>query len=108
MTGNCLIEILFEMQVQVITVLNLRGVIFLGSEGHHYMAVHTKFRLITYSQEIVDGQPIFVSSNCLPIKALKFEPAGHSFHSAALKLLGVQEDSVLSIIGFTRKPKKYE
>ncbi|TKY71379.1 DnaJ-like subfamily C member 2 [Spatholobus suberectus] len=57
------------------------------------MAVHTKFRLIAYSQEIVDGQPIFVSSNCLPIKALKFEPAGHAFHSAALKLLGVQEDN---------------
>ncbi|KAG4385804.1 hypothetical protein GLYMA_12G168800v4 [Glycine max] len=57
------------------------------------MAVHTEFPLITYSQEIVDGQPIFVSSNCLPIKALKFEPAGHSFHSAALKLLGVQEDN---------------
>jgi len=56
------------------------------------MAVHTKFRLITYSQEIVDGQPIFVSSNCLPTKALKYEPAGHSFHSAALKLRGVQED----------------
>nr|KYP63193.1 DnaJ isogeny subfamily C member 2 [Cajanus cajan] len=56
------------------------------------MAVYTKFRLIAYSQEIVDGQPIFVSSNCLPIKALKYEPAGHSFHSAALKLLGVQED----------------
>ncbi|ESW20534.1 hypothetical protein PHAVU_006G217200 [Phaseolus vulgaris] len=56
------------------------------------MAVHTKFRLITYSQEIVDGQPIFVSSNCLPTKALKYEPAGHSFHSAALKLRGVQEE----------------
>ncbi|WVY93664.1 hypothetical protein V8G54_032752 [Vigna mungo] len=56
------------------------------------MAVHTKFRLITYSKEIVDGQPIFVSSNSLPTKALKYEPAGHSFHSAALKLRGVQED----------------
>lgn len=57
------------------------------------MAVHTKSRLIAYSQELVDGQPILVSSNCLPIKALKFEPAGHSFHSVALKLLGVQEDN---------------
>ncbi|KAK7259388.1 hypothetical protein RIF29_24995 [Crotalaria pallida] len=38
------------------------------------------------------GQPIFVSSNCLPVKALKFEPAGHAYHSAALKLLGVLED----------------
>lgn len=57
------------------------------------MAVHTKFRLIAYSQEIEDGQPIFVSSNCLPVKALKLEPAGHAFHSAALKLLGVQVDN---------------
>ncbi|XP_004500929.1 uncharacterized protein [Cicer arietinum] len=56
------------------------------------MAVHMKYRLITYSEEIVDGQPIFVSSNCLPTKALKYEPAGHSFHSAALKLLGVKEE----------------
>ncbi|KAK7250767.1 hypothetical protein RIF29_33429 [Crotalaria pallida] len=37
-------------------------------------------------------QPIFVSSNCLPVKALKFEPAGHAYHSATLKLLGVLED----------------
>ncbi|KAJ7968037.1 dnaJ-like subfamily C member 2-like [Quillaja saponaria] len=58
------------------------------------MAVHTKFRLITYSQEIVDGQPINFSSNCLPVKALKFEAAGHAFHSAALKLLGCEEDKV--------------
>ncbi|OIV96237.1 hypothetical protein TanjilG_14914 [Lupinus angustifolius] len=57
------------------------------------MAVHTKYLLITYSQELVDGQPIFVSSNCLPVKALKLEPAGHAYHSAALKLLGVQEDN---------------
>ncbi|KAK7328307.1 hypothetical protein VNO77_22410 [Canavalia gladiata] len=57
------------------------------------MAVHTNLRLIAYSQEIVDGQPIFVSSNCLPVKALKFEPAGHAFHSAALKLRGLHEDN---------------
>ncbi|CAL0300775.1 unnamed protein product [Lupinus luteus] len=57
------------------------------------MAVHTKYLLITYSQELVDGRPIFVSSNCLPVKALKLEPAGHAYHSAALKLLGVQEDN---------------
>ncbi|XP_057429510.1 uncharacterized protein LOC130722706 [Lotus japonicus] len=58
------------------------------------MAVHRKSLLIAYSPEIVDGQPIYVSSNCLPIKALKkYEPAGHSFHSVALKLRGVQEDN---------------
>ncbi|GAV66314.1 DnaJ domain-containing protein/Myb_DNA-binding domain-containing protein [Cephalotus follicularis] len=56
------------------------------------MKVHTSIRLIAYSQEIVDGQPIYVSSNCLAIKASKFEPAGHSFHSAALKLLGCEEE----------------
>ncbi|XP_028753313.1 dnaJ homolog subfamily C member 2-like [Neltuma alba] len=57
------------------------------------MAKHANLRLIAYSQEIVDGQPIFVSSNCFPIKASNFEPAGHAFHSAALKLLGVEEDN---------------
>ncbi|CAO2034686.1 unnamed protein product [Urochloa humidicola] len=51
--------------------------------------------LITYSKEIIDGAPLYVSSNCLPIKALKYEPAGHSFHAAAMKLLGLgeQEDT---------------
>ncbi|KAL1358321.1 hypothetical protein HN51_003617 [Arachis hypogaea] len=57
------------------------------------MAVHSEYRLIAYSEEIVDGKPIFVSSNCLPIKAVKYEPAGHAFHSAALKLLGVRENN---------------
>jgi len=47
--------------------------------------------LITYSQETVDGVPLYVSSNCLPVKALKYEPAGHSFHAAAMKLLGLVE-----------------
>ncbi|XP_051147958.1 uncharacterized protein LOC127263065 [Andrographis paniculata] len=44
--------------------------------------------MITYSEEIVDGEPIYVSSNCLPVKALRHEPAGHSFHAAALRLIG--------------------
>ncbi|XWS57070.1 hypothetical protein CRYUN_Cryun09bG0140000 [Craigia yunnanensis] len=56
------------------------------------MAVHTSIQLISYSQELVDGQPLYVSSNCLPVKALKYEPAGHAFHYAALKLLGCEED----------------
>ncbi|KAF2308731.1 hypothetical protein GH714_014675 [Hevea brasiliensis] len=56
------------------------------------MAVHSRLRLISYSQELVDGQPVYVSSNSLPIKALKFEPAGHAFHTAALKLLGCEEE----------------
>ncbi|GJN37116.1 hypothetical protein PR202_gb26041 [Eleusine coracana subsp. coracana] len=47
--------------------------------------------LITYSPEIIDGVPLYVSSNCLPVKALKYEPAGHSFHTAAMKLLGLGE-----------------
>ncbi|OVA12286.1 SANT/Myb domain [Macleaya cordata] len=56
------------------------------------MVTQQKFRLISYSKEIVDGQPIYVSSNCLPVKAVNFEPAGHAFHSAALQLLGVCEE----------------
>ncbi|KAM3300483.1 hypothetical protein ACQJBY_041482 [Aegilops geniculata] len=47
--------------------------------------------LITYSPEIVDGVPLYVSSNCLPVKASKYEPAGHSFHAVALKLRGLDE-----------------
>ncbi|XP_061981750.1 uncharacterized protein LOC133701723 [Populus nigra] len=56
------------------------------------MAIQTSLRLISYSQELVDGQPLHVSSNGIPIKALKFEPAGHAFHTAALKLLGWEEE----------------
>lgn len=58
------------------------------------MGFHSNVQLITYSQEIVDGNPIYLSSNCLPIKALRFEPAGHAFHFAALKLLGWVEQAV--------------
>ncbi|KAL3525219.1 hypothetical protein ACH5RR_013591 [Cinchona calisaya] len=56
------------------------------------MAVVTSMRLISYSEEIIDGQPIYVSSNCSPVKAFKFEPAGHAFHSAALRLSGFSDD----------------
>ncbi|XP_026414348.1 dnaJ homolog subfamily C member 2-like [Papaver somniferum] len=51
------------------------------------MVTQLKHRFICYSKELVDGQPIYVSSNALPGK-LNREPAGHSFHSAALLLLG--------------------
>jgi DnaJ homolog subfamily C member 2 len=59
------------------------------------MESHKSCLLITYSAEIIDGVPFYVSSNCLPVKALKYEPAGHSFHAAAMKLfgLGEQEDA---------------
>ncbi|KAK6931704.1 DnaJ domain [Dillenia turbinata] len=53
-----------------------------------------KLKLICYSDEIVDGEAIFVGSNCLPIKESKFEPAGHAFHLAALKLAGCFEEEV--------------
>lgn len=56
------------------------------------MAIRDTLRLISYEKEIVNGEPIFVSSNCLPIKAQRFEPAGHSFHSAALRLAGCFEE----------------
>lgn len=48
--------------------------------------------LITYSPEILDGEPILIWSNSLPVKASHFEPAGHAFHSAALKLSGYAEE----------------
>ncbi|XP_020114049.1 dnaJ homolog subfamily C member 2-like [Ananas comosus] len=48
--------------------------------------------LIAYSSEILNGEPVLVSSNCLPVKAFNFEPAGHAFHSAALKILGLGEE----------------
>ncbi|KZV56504.1 DNAJ heat shock N-terminal domain-containing family protein [Dorcoceras hygrometricum] len=47
--------------------------------------------LITYSDEILDGEPIYVCSNSLPVKGLSREPAGHAFHAAALRLLGFEE-----------------
>lgn len=56
------------------------------------MATQTSIRLITYSQEILNGEAIYVSSNCHPRKALNFEPAGHSFHTAALRLRGCFEE----------------
>ncbi|XP_050366491.1 uncharacterized protein LOC126784969 [Argentina anserina] len=56
------------------------------------MGVQSKLRLITYSEEIVDGKPIYVSSNGLPVKAVGKEPAGHSFHAVALKMRGWVEE----------------
>ncbi|XP_047310499.1 dnaJ homolog subfamily C member 2 [Impatiens glandulifera] len=56
-----------------------------------------KMLFICYSDEIKDGMSIYVSSNCSPIKALKYEPAGHSFNDAALKLVGFcKEEEVVS------------
>ncbi|RVX02557.1 DnaJ-like subfamily C member 2 [Vitis vinifera] len=56
------------------------------------MSANMSLRLITYSEELVNGQPIYVSSNCLPLKAFRLEPAGHAFHSAALRVLGCCEE----------------
>ncbi|KAG9454940.1 hypothetical protein H6P81_007844 [Aristolochia fimbriata] len=53
--------------------------------------IKKNFPLISYSAELIGGQSVYVSSNCLPVKALHFEPAGHSFHYAALKLRGFLE-----------------
>lgn len=52
------------------------------------MASGKSIQLITYHEEIVDGKPIYVSSNGLPVKAMNLEPAGHSFNAAALRLVG--------------------
>ncbi|KAL5994821.1 hypothetical protein ACLOJK_024878 [Asimina triloba] len=56
------------------------------------MDAQGSLRLITYSPELIDGQPVYVSSNCLPVKAVYFEPAGHAFHTAALRILGFCEE----------------
>ncbi|KAF6151904.1 hypothetical protein GIB67_010478 [Kingdonia uniflora] len=61
------------------------------------MAVQTGILLISYSKELIDGEPIYVSSNCFPVKATKFEPAGHNFHSAALKLRGVCKEEEIDL-----------
>ncbi|KAL8201115.1 hypothetical protein R6Q57_012454 [Mikania cordata] len=52
------------------------------------MAAQTSIPQITYSDELLNGEEIHVSSNCFPVKASCFEPAGHSFHEMALKLCG--------------------
>ncbi|KVH91675.1 dnaJ homolog subfamily C member 2-like [Cynara cardunculus var. scolymus] len=56
------------------------------------MKARACIRLITYPDELVNGEAIYVSSNSLPIKASHFEPAGHSFHDVALKLRGYFEE----------------
>ncbi|GAB2218866.1 hypothetical protein Droror1_Dr00002098 [Drosera rotundifolia] len=55
------------------------------------MIPHPCVRLISYTPELEDGKPFYVSSNSYPVKAQKFEPAGYSFHSAALRLSGFGE-----------------
>ncbi|XP_024995474.1 dnaJ homolog subfamily C member 2-like [Cynara cardunculus var. scolymus] len=52
------------------------------------MTAQASILRITYSDELLNGETIYVSSNCLPVKASRFEPAGHSFHDVALKLCG--------------------
>lgn len=56
------------------------------------MTAKTSILQITYSNELLNGEEIHVSSNCVPVKALRFEPAGHSFHEVALKLSGCFTD----------------
>ncbi|KAK9067873.1 hypothetical protein SSX86_011984 [Deinandra increscens subsp. villosa] len=60
------------------------------------MTSRATVRLITYSNELVNGEAIYVSSNCLPIKASHYEPAGHSFHDVALKLCGYFEEEIVA------------
>jgi DnaJ homolog subfamily C member 2 len=47
---------------------------------------------LTYSHELPNGEPLYISSNCLPIKSPNLEPAGHAFHSAALLLAGISNE----------------
>ncbi|KAL9255474.1 DnaJ homolog subfamily C member 2-like protein [Drosera capensis] len=55
------------------------------------MVPHPNAGLISYTPELENGKPLFVSSNALSVKASKYEPAGHSFHAAALRLSGYIE-----------------
>ncbi|KAL1196969.1 DNAJ JJJ1-like protein [Cardamine amara subsp. amara] len=55
--------------------------------------INSAIKLLTYSTELSDGKPLYASSNCLPVKALNREPAGHAFHSAALKLRGCAKEA---------------
>lgn len=52
--------------------------------------------LLTYSSEVLNGVPLLFASNCLPVKAVNQEPAGHAFHDAALKLCGLFEEDVVT------------
>ncbi|KAF2615174.1 hypothetical protein F2Q70_00007146 [Brassica cretica] len=63
-------------------------------------------KLLTYSNELSEGKPLYVSSNSLPVKALNREPAGHSFHSAALKLRGCAKKVVEDKEDTSDSPKK--
>ncbi|KAJ0609335.1 hypothetical protein HanRHA438_Chr03g0140181 [Helianthus annuus] len=60
------------------------------------MTTRADIRLIAYSNELVNGETYCISSNCLPIKASHFEPAGHSFHDVALKLHGYYEEETVA------------
>ncbi|CAE6087800.1 unnamed protein product [Arabidopsis arenosa] len=55
--------------------------------------INSAIKLLTYSSELKDGQVLYASSNCHPVKALNREPAGHAFHSAALKLRGCAKEA---------------
>ncbi|XP_010423388.1 PREDICTED: dnaJ homolog subfamily C member 2-like [Camelina sativa] len=55
--------------------------------------INSAIKLLTYSSELSDGKALYVSSNCHPVKALNREPAGHAFHSAALKLRGCAKEA---------------
>ncbi|KAJ0805805.1 putative transcription factor MYB-related family [Helianthus annuus] len=56
------------------------------------MTTRADIHLIAYSNELVNGETVYTSSNYLQIKASHFEPVGHSFHDVALKLHGYYEE----------------
>eukprot|EP01018_Ginkgo_biloba_P039034 Gb_29519 [translate_table: standard] len=65
---------------------------YVKGELLNIMPIPNNWLLLTYSIELQDGKPLYVASNCLPVKAIRLEPAGFSFHAAALRLLGYEED----------------
>jgi hypothetical protein len=77
----CILYLLYSWPPKVLSELDISD----------HMESHNSCLFITYSAEIIDGLPLYVSSNCLHVKALKYEPAGHSFHVVASKLLGLGE-----------------
>ncbi|KAL7594589.1 uncharacterized protein LOC111908545 [Lactuca sativa] len=73
------------------------------------MTPKSTIRLITYSNELINGDPLYISSNSLPIKASNYEPAGHSFHDIALKLRGYfEEENITSDNETLPKDKEHD
>nr|QFS19080.1 DnaJ subfamily C member 2-like protein [Apopellia endiviifolia (species B)] len=64
--------------------------------------------LLAYSSELVNGAPLYLLSNSFPVPWVRKEPAGHSFHEAALCKLGYgMKDKVDYTLAPEKKEKTY-